>query len=55
MPMSILYMLGTMMRAGQTPAPGLFVSTLPKMTVMGFLMVHLVYGLVVAALYHVWT
>ncbi len=50
-------MMGTMhplMRTGQMPAPGLFVSNLPKMTVVGFLMVHLVYGLVVAALYDVW-
>ncbi len=50
-------MIGTMhplMRAGRMTAPGIFVSNLPKMTVMGFLMVHLVYGLVVAALYDVW-
>ena len=50
-------MMGTMhplMRTGQMPAPGLFVTNLPRMTVMGFLMVHLVYGLVVAALYDVW-
>ena len=50
-------MIGTMhplMRAGQMAAPGLFVSNLPRMTMMGFLMVHLVYGLVVAALYEVW-
>ncbi len=50
-------LIGTMhplMRGGQMTAPGLFVSNLPKMTVVGFLMVHLVYGLVVAALYDVW-
>ncbi len=50
-------MIGTMpplMRTGQMPAPGIFVSNLPMMTVMGFLMIHLVYGLVVAALYDVW-
>ena len=50
-------MIGTMhplMRAGQMQAPGLFVINLPKPTVMGFLMVHLVYGLVVGALYDVW-
>ncbi len=50
-------MIGTMhplMRTGQMQAPGLFVLNLPRMTVMGFLMVHLVYGLVVAALYDVW-
>ncbi len=50
-------MIGTMhplMRAGQMTAPGLYVTNLPRMTVVGFLMVHLVYGLVVAALYDVW-
>ena len=50
-------MIGTMhplMRAGQMKAPGLYVTNLPRMTVVGFLMVHLVYGLVVAALYDVW-
>ena len=50
-------MIGTMhplMRTGQMPAPGIFVSNLPRMTVMGFLMVHLVYGLVVGVLYEAW-
>ena len=50
-------MIGTMhplMRSGQMPAPGLFVTNLPNMTVMGFLMVHLVYGLVVGVLYEAW-
>ncbi len=50
-------MMGTMhplMRTGQMPAPGLYVTKFPRMTVMGFLMVHLVYGLVVGALYDVW-
>ncbi len=47
-------MMGTMhpmMRNGQMPAPGLYVRNFPVMTVMGFLMLHLVYGLVVALLY----
>ncbi len=47
-------MIGTMhpmMRSGQMPAPGLYVRNFPAMTVMGFLMIHLVYGLVVALLY----
>ncbi len=50
-------MIGTMhplMRTGQMPAPGIFASNLPRMTVMGFLMVHLVYGLVVGVLYEAW-
>ncbi len=47
-------MIGTMhplMRNGQMPAPGLYVRNFPPMTVMGFLMLHLVYGLVVALVY----
>ena len=47
-------MIGTMhplMRNGQMPAPGLFVRNSPPMTVMGFLMLHLIYGLVVAVVY----
>ena len=36
------------------PAPGLFVTNFPRMTVIGFLMIHPVYGLVVGALYDVW-
>ncbi len=50
-------MMGTMhplMRSGQMPAPGLYVKNFPLMTVMGFLMIHLVYGLVVGVLYDAW-
>ena len=32
-------------------APGAFALNLPKMTVMGFLMLHLVYGVLVAVVY----
>ncbi len=42
-------MIGTMhpmMRNGQMAAPGLYVRNFPAMTAMGFLMLHLVYGLV---------
>ncbi len=47
-------MIGTMhpvMRSGDMTAPGLFVKNLPMMNVMGFLMVHVIYGLVVGGLY----
>ena len=54
MGMGMIGIMHPLMRAGQMQAPGLFVSNLPRMTVMGFLMIHLVYGLVVAALYDVW-
>ena len=47
-------MMGTMhpvIRSGEMPAPGPFVKNLPMMNVMGFLMVHVIYGLVVGGLY----
>ena len=47
-------MMGTMhpvIRSGEMPAPGPFVKNLPMMNVMGFLMVHVIYGLVVGRLY----
>lgn len=40
-----------MMRTGELQAPGVFVRNLPSMTVMGFLMIHLLYGLLVGAIY----
>lgn len=39
------------MRTGEVFAPGLFLRNFPQMTVMGFMMLHMVYGLVVGALY----
>ncbi len=50
---AMLYM-GMAVMPRQMPAPGLFVSILPWMTVMGFLRVQLVYGLVVGVLYEAW-
>ena len=50
-------MIGTMhpvMRTGGMQEPGVFVRNLPSMTIMGFLMLHLLYGLVVALLYEAW-
>ena len=47
-------MMGTMhpvVRSGEMMAPGPFVKNLPMMNVMGFLMVHVIYGLVVGGLY----
>ncbi len=47
-------MIGTvhpMMRTGELQAPGVFATNLPSMTVMGFLMLHLLYGLLVGAIY----
>ena len=52
-----LGMMGTMhpmMRKGDMDAPGAFAMRFPMMNVMGFLMLHLVYGLVLGALYEAW-
>ena len=52
-----LGMIGGMhplMRAGELQAPGLFVKNYPMMTIGGFLMLHLLYGLVVGVLYEAW-
>ncbi|MBI4289382.1 MAG: hypothetical protein HY671_13270 [Chloroflexi bacterium] len=43
-----------MVRSGQMAAPGIFVKNHPPLTVMGFLMLHLLYGLAVGALYGAW-
>ena len=47
-------MMGSMhprMKSGDVQSPGFFVSNFPMPNVMGFLMVHLVYGVLVGALY----
>lgn len=40
-----------LMKTGEMMAPGAFARNLPGMTVMGFFMLHLVYGLVVGLVY----
>lgn len=40
-----------MMRSGELQAPGVYARNLPSMTVIGFLMLHLLYGLLVGAIY----
>ncbi len=50
----VMGMMGSMhprMKSGDVPTPGFFVSNFPMPNVMGFLMVHLVYGVLVAATY----
>ena len=47
-------MMGSMhpaIRAGHVPNPGLFLKNFPPMNMMGFLMVHLLYGILVGAFY----
>ena len=54
MGMGMVGVVHPMMRSGKMMAPGVFVKNHPPMTVMGFLMLHLIYGLVVGLLYEVW-
>ena len=39
---------------GAAEAPGVFVKNNPAMTIMEFLMLHLLYGLLVGVLYQAW-
>ena len=43
-----------MMRSGEMQAPGVLVKNFPSMTVAGFLMMHVMYGLLVGVLYEAW-
>ncbi len=54
MAMGMVGMMHPLMRRGEMQAPGLFVKNHPTMTIMGFLMLHLVFGVVVAVLYDAW-
>ena len=51
MGMGMMSTMHPVIRSGEMPAPGPFVKNLPMMNVMGFLMVHVIYGLVVGGLY----
>lgn len=54
MGMAMIGSMHPLMRAGELQAPGLFVKNYPAMTVGGFLMLHLLYGLLVGVLYQAW-
>ena len=54
MAFGMIGMMHPLMRSGQMPAPGAFVKNLPMMTVVGFLMVHLLYGVLVGVFYDLW-
>ena len=51
MGMGMMPMMHSMIKSGDMDAPGAFAKNLPMMNVMGFLMVHLIFGLVVGATY----
>ena len=54
MAMGMMSLMHPLVRRGQLADPGWFVLRYPKLNVMGALMVHLVFGLVLGALYEVW-
>ncbi len=54
MAMGMIGSVHPLMRSGELAAPGLFVKDYPAMTAVGFLMLHLLYGLLVGLLYQVW-
>ena len=47
-------MMHPLMKRDEMQAPGVFAKNLPAMTVMGFLMLHLVLELLVGVLYEAW-
>lgn len=49
--MGMMNVVHPVIRSGEMAAPGPFVKNLPMLNVMGFLMVHVIYGLVVGGLY----
>jgi len=53
--LGMIGMIHPLMKRGEMQAPGMFAKNLPAMTVMGFLMLHLVFGLLVGVLYEAWS
>lgn len=51
MMMGMMKVMHPGIKNGTVPDPGFFVTKFPMMNVMGFLMVHLIYGLSLGALY----
>ena len=49
--MGMMSIVHPRIRSGEVGAPGIFVKNYPGMTVMGFLMLHLIYGLLVGVVY----
>lgn len=49
--MGMMPIMHPRIRSGQMSAPGVLVLNYPAMTAAGFLMLHLVYGVVVGGLY----
>lgn len=54
MALGMLPLMHPRIRDGEMDAPGFYASNYPPMTAMGFLMLHLVFGAIVGALYGTW-
>jgi hypothetical protein len=54
MALGMMPMVHARIRSGEVEAPGFYALSYPPMTAMGFLMLHLVFGVVVGALYGAW-
>ena len=54
MALGMLPLMHPRIRDGEVEAPGFYALSYPPMTAMGFLMLHLVFGLIVGALYGAW-
>ncbi len=54
MALGMLPMMHPRIRDGEIEAPGFYALRYPPMTAMGFLMLHLVFGVIVGALYGAW-
>jgi hypothetical protein len=54
MALGMLPLMHPRIRSGEIDAPGFYALSYPLMTAMGFLMLHLVFGVIVGALYGAW-
>ena len=54
MALGMVPMMHPRMRSGEIDEPGFYALRFPLMTAIGFLMLHLVYGVIVGALYGWW-
>ena len=52
--LGMMPMMHPRMRSGEIDEPGFYALRYPPMTAMGFLMLHLVFGVTVGALYGAW-
>ncbi len=54
MALGMLPLMHPRIRSGEIDAPGFYALSYPPMTAMGFLMLHLAFGVIVVVLYGAW-